>query len=213
MTRTQSIALAALIAIVAVAAGMLLSRTLLSPDPQGSGLALESGTVLTPPRPLPAAAFTDHRGEPFGDEQLRDRWSLLFFGFTSCPDICPMTLTILAQVETALADLPAPLRPQVVLVSVDPKRDTPEQLAKYVQFFSPSFVAVTAPQATLDEFTRQMGVPVGITPLGDDNYTVDHSAAVFAINPDGALRALFSPPHAAGTLAEDFRRLISTTDG
>jgi protein SCO1/2 len=203
MSRIRSIALGAVVAIVALGAGLLLSRALLSRPPQ----ALATGTVLAPPRPLPALAFTDQDGAAFDESRLRGRWSLLFFGFTSCPDVCPATLALLARVEKQLADLPAQRRPQVVLVSVDPQRDTPEQLAKYVRSFSPTFVAIRAEEPHMDEFTRSLGVPVARTATGDGGYTVDHSGSIFAIDPAGRLHALFSPPHEPDALADDLRRL------
>lgn len=189
---------------------MLLSRMLFSDSAHSREPVLASGTLIAPPRPLPRVGFTDHEGQPFGGDRLRGRWSLLFFGFTSCPDVCPMTLGILAQVEKQLIDLPAQQHPQIVLISVDPKRDTPEQLSKYLGFFSPKFVGVTGAQETVDEFARQMYVPVAITPLAEGGYTVDHSASIFVVGPDGALRALFSPPHSPDVLAADFRRLTRT---
>jgi protein SCO1/2 len=114
---------------------------------------------------------------------------------------------LLAQVEKQLSDSPPEERPQVILVSVDPQRDTPEQLASYVKFFSPSFIGVTASQESINKFTRSMGVPVAIRQIGEGRYTVDHSAAVFVIDPAGELRALFSPPHSPDALAADLRRL------
>jgi protein SCO1 len=210
MSRTQSIALAALVAIVAVVAGMLLSRALL-PGSAGSQPVLVSGTLLEPPRPLPPLEFTDQAGQRFDKTRLQGHWSLLFFGFTSCPDVCPQTLGILAQAEKRLADLPAAQRPQIVLVSVDPQRDTPAQLATYVRFFSPSFTGITASREATDEFARQMGVPVAITPLDNGSYTVDHSAAIFLVDPNGALRALFSTPHSPQKIADDYRRITAST--
>jgi protein SCO1 len=208
MSRIRTIALGAALAIVAMVAGMMLARTLAPGSGDSQGLQLSSGTVLAPPRPLPAMQFVDHRGEVFDNARMQGRWSLLFFGFTHCPDVCPMTLGVLAQVEKGLAALPPAERPHVVLISVDPERDSPQQLAQYVAHFSPSFVGATAPRASIDEFTRSIGVPVAITPTGEGGYTVDHSAAVFVINPDGALRALFSPPLAPATLEADLRQLI-----
>lgn len=208
MSRIQSIALAAT-AIVAIAAGMLLSRAILQRGADSQQPALATATLLTPPRPLPDVTFIDHEGKAFGGDRLRGRWSLLFFGFTSCPDVCPATLAILAQSEKALSDLPAAQRPQIILVSVDPQRDTPAQLSAYVKFFSPSFTGITAAQEIIDDVTRQMGVPVAITQLGDGNYTVDHSASIFLIDPEGALRALFSMPHSPQTIADDFRRIAA----
>jgi protein SCO1 len=205
MSRFQSLALAIVVGIVAVVAGMLLSRQLMP----GSAVALASGTLLEPARPLPAIDFVDQHGAAFGPERLRGRWSLMFFGFTSCPDICPATLAVLAQVEKLLADLPADRRPQIVLVSVDPKRDKPEQLAAYVKFFSPSFTGITGTQDAVDEFTRQMGVPIAITQLDGGGYTVDHSASIFLINPAGEMRALFSTPHTPKLIADDYRAVVA----
>lgn len=207
MTRKKSIALLTTLVIVAAVAGMLLSRAFFASTGAGSP-ALATGTLLNPPRPLPPFQLIDHRGHTFENERLQDQWSLMFFGFTHCPDVCPMTLRLLAQVTDSLTDLAPEQRPTVILVSVDPKRDTPEQLAKYVAFFDESFVGLTGSQEAIDSFTRQIGVPVAITPTDDGAYTVDHSAAVFLIDPSGALRALFTPPHSSEAIAEDYRRVV-----
>ncbi len=125
MSRTQSsLALAAIMAIVAAGAGVLLSRALLPGGVRSAEPALTSGTLLTPARPLPSFEFVDHRGEPFGAERLQGRWSLMFFGFTHCPDVCPATLGVLAQIEKQLSDLPEAGRPQVLLVSVETRSAT-----------------------------------------------------------------------------------------
>lgn len=207
MSRTRSIALGAVVAIVALLAGALISHVLLqSSDTQP---ALVSGTLLEPARPLPPLEFIDQARQPFDAGRLQGRWTLMFFGFTSCPDVCPTTLATLAQTEKLLGDLPGAQRPQVVFVSVDPQRDTPEQLASYVQFFDPGFVGITATQERIERFTREMGVVVAITPLEGGGYTVDHSAAIFLVDPNGAMRALFSAPHSAQQLAADYRKVVS----
>jgi len=206
MSRAKTIGLAALVAIVAIAAGMLLSRALLD---RPGGPTLAKATLLDPARPLPPMAFTDQNGQPFGLEQLRGHWSILFFGFTFCPDVCPMTLALLAQVEKKLADLPPEQRPHIVLVSVDPRRDTPERLAQYVKSFSPTFTGITGEQTAVQEFALKMGVPVAITEQPGGNYTVDHSAAIFVIDPNGALRALSSTPHEVPIIAEDYRSIVA----
>ena len=207
MNRTKSIVIGIALAIVAAIAGMLLSRALMERVVSADTIALTSGTLLEPARPLPTFSLIDQRGEPFGNEALRGGWTLMFFGFTHCPDVCPTTLRLLAQVQQSLVDLKGDLRPDVTLISVDPKRDTPEQLAKYVSFFGADFRGVTGSDEDIDNFTRQIGVPVAITPVGD-TYTVDHSGAIFLINPAGEIRALFSPPHTAATLADDYRRIV-----
>jgi len=214
MSRNQSILIATAVGIVAIASGMMFARALM----HGSGAAqtgmqagLAKATLLTPPRPLPQFALLDHTGAAFDPAQLKNHWSLLFFGFTRCPDVCPTTLGVLAQVEKSLADLPVAQRPQVILVSVDPQRDTPEQLAAYVRFFSPSFRGVTGTQQAIDSLTRALGVPVAISksPSGNGDYTVDHSAAIFLIDPQGALRALFSTPHVPAVIAADYRLILT----
>lgn len=207
MSRIRSVALAAVVAIVAIAGGVLLARAMLGGGSVGQ-LELVKATLLNPPRPLPGFTLTDHTGATFDQARLKDRWSLLFFGFTHCPDVCPTTLGMLAQTEKELAGLPAAQRPQIVLVSVDPQRDTPEQLASYVRFFSPSFTGVTGSQEAIDTFTRALGVPVAISALANGDYTVDHSAAIFLVDPNGALRALFSTPHSPAIIAADYRRIV-----
>ncbi len=207
MSRKQSIAVAAVVAIVAVAGGMLLARALFTS--QGSTqLALAKATLLTPPRPLPEFELVDQDGSPFTQAQLRGHWSVLFFGFTHCPDVCPTTLGVLAKARQELSDLPDELQPHVVLVSVDPKRDTPQQLASYVKFFDSSFTGVTGTERSIDEFTRAIGVPVAITPTQNGDYSVDHSAALFLIDPQGNMRALFSTPHVVSVIADDYRRIV-----
>jgi protein SCO1/2 len=209
MNQAKSIGLAALVAIVAIAAGVLLSRALLD---RSSAPQLAKATFIDPAKPLPPMTFVDDQGKPFGLEQLRGHWSILFFGFTSCPDVCPTTLALLAQVEKKLADLPAEQRPHVVFVSVDAKRDTPERLGQYVKSFSPTFTGITAgDQQAVEEFALKMGVPVAISPLPDGNYTVDHSAAIFFVDPSGALRALTSTPHTVPVIAEDYRSIVAAS--
>ncbi|WP_129780543.1 SCO family protein [Peristeroidobacter soli] len=206
MNRAKTIGLAALVGIVAIAAGMLLSRALLD---RSGGPTLAKATLIDPARPLPPMAFIDEQGKPFGQEQLRGHWSILFFGFTSCPDVCPTTLALLAQVEKKLADMPTEQRPHIVLVSVDPKRDTPERLAQYVKSFSPTFTGITGEQNAIHEFALKMGVPVAISEQPGGNYTVDHSAAIFLVDPNGALRALSSTPHEVPIIAEDYRAIVA----
>jgi protein SCO1 len=201
------VAVIALVAIVAAVAGVLLGRVSFDnrPLPQE---AMTAGTILNPPRPMPEFALVNHDGQPFTRERLRDRWSLLFFGFTNCPDVCPATMTVLAQVEKNFQDLAAEQRPQLVLVSVDPERDTPQQLSSYVKFFSPSFVGITGAKENIENFTQAMGVPVAISKSTEGSYSVDHSASIFLIDPNADFRALFSTPHDAKKIAADYRLIV-----
>jgi protein SCO1/2 len=133
----------------------------------------------------------------------------MFFGYTNCPDFCPTTLTTLAAVENRLraAQLPTP---QVIFVSVDAKRDTPAQLAKYVPYFDPGFVGLTATdQPAIEALARKWGVAVLIRPATDGNYTVDHSGAIFVIDPAGNLAAVLTGPFTVEALQSDIQRLVA----
>jgi protein SCO1 len=209
-TRTQTIALAIGVGILSIVIGALSAHWLLNAG-KSSTLELVTGTAITPPRALPPMQFVDQDQHPFDSARLTGHWTFMFFGFTNCPDVCPTTLAMLAQVDKQLADLPHALQPQVVFVSVDPERDTPERIGSYVRFFSPQFTGVTAPSTQIQSFTTALGVPVAITKSADGSYTVDHSGAVFVINPQGEWRALFSPPHQAKLIAADYRRLIAAS--
>lgn len=172
--------------------------------------ALAQATLFDAPRPLPDFRLVDHAGRTFDRERLRGHWHFLFFGFTNCPDVCPTTLATLAAVRAGLRDLPASERPGAVLVSVDPERDTPVALARYVPHFDPAFVGVTGDPAAIAALTRELGVVVMIgAPTGDGDYTVDHTAALFLIDPDGAWTAVFGAPHATDTIARDFRAIAA----
>jgi len=171
---------------------------------------LATGTWLTPSRALPDFSLIDQRDRTFGNANLRGHWSLLFFGYTNCPDFCPTTLTTLAAMDKQMRAAKAPVRPQVIFVSVDAKRDTPAQLAKYVPYFDPEFIGLTAAdQPSIEAVARKLGVGVIIQPAADGNYTVDHSGAIFVINPEGRLCAVLSGPFEAGALQGDFQRIVA----
>ena len=132
----------AIVVLAGVLAGVVVAHLLrnrAAPPPP-----LERATLFAEPRALPAFELIDQARAPFGPERLRGQWTFLFFGFVNCPDVCPTTLAMLADVRARIAtDLPRGDVPQVVLVSVDPGRDTPPVLAQYVAHFDPSFTGVT----------------------------------------------------------------------
>jgi protein SCO1/2 len=171
---------------------------------------LSSGSYLTPSRKLEDFSLIDQQGKVFGAANLRGHWSILFFGYTNCPYFCPTTLTTLAAMQKRLRAAKAPALPQVIFVSVDAKRDTPAQLAKYVPYFDPAFIGLTAAdQPSIEAVAKKLGVSVIITPAADGNYTVDHSGAIFVLNPDGRVTAILTGPFAADTLQRDFERIVA----
>jgi protein SCO1/2 len=204
MNRATLAALVLAGALAGVATAFVFTRARTAPP------ALERATLFETARPLPAIALQDQAGRAFDLDRMRGRWTLLFFGFTHCPDVCPTTLALLAGVRRQLADLPSGAMPQVVLATVDPARDTPEALARYVAHFDPSFTGITGSPDAIGAFTRELGVAVMIgLPAADGSYTVDHSAAIFLIDPDAAFSALFSTPHDGATIARDYRRIVA----
>ncbi|MEA3173987.1 MAG: hypothetical protein QOF42_1398 [Gammaproteobacteria bacterium] len=173
---------------------------------------LATGTLLSPSRQLADFSLIDSAGRGFGTANLRGHWSFMFFGYTNCPDFCPATLSTLAALNKRLRTENAAVVPQVIFVSVDAKRDTPEQLAKYVPYFDPGFIGLTAAQQpTLEAVARSMGVAVVIQPAKepDGSYTVDHSAQIFVLDPGGKLAAVLSGPFTVDALRGDLQRIVS----
>ena len=171
-------------------------------------VTLETGTLLDPPRAVaPMALDTTHGdADPLGD----DRWSLLFFGFTRCPDICPNTLTILSDAQQRIDEADV-TPPRIVLISVDPDYDTVDRLADYVAYFGTDVVGATGTEAAIAAVARDLGIVYRRVPLDDDDYTMDHTSAVLLIDPARQLRAVFSPPLRGDTLASDLIAALSLT--
>lgn len=150
------------------------------------------GLLWPPARELPQFSLTDQAGRPFTRDGFGGRWSLVFFGFTHCPDVCPTTLTTLAQ---AAATLRAEAHDyQIVFVSVDPQRDTPARIAEYVHYFDSEFLGLSGPDSQLERLARTVGAIYVRTPDADGQYEVDHSASVFIIDPAMRLVGALSPP-------------------
>jgi protein SCO1 len=206
MTPRSRILSAALIGVACAlgAVAAMLWRHALAP------VELTTGSALSPRRALPDFSLIDERGQSFGPANLQGHWSFMFFGYTNCPDLCPTTLSTLAAMEKRLRAGGARVRPQVIFVSVDARRDTPDQLAKYIPYFDAEFIGVTAPdQPTIEELARRLGVAVSISPQEHGGYTVDHSGAIFVVDPAGKLAAILTGPFTADALQADFQRLAA----
>lgn len=199
--------------LLAIAAGALAGMWL-ARDSAGVPPPLQNATMYPAPRPLPAFDLVDQHGRPFGPERLAGQWTLMFFGYLHCPDICPATLATLATARRELAGLPPALQPQVVLVSVDPGRDTVDKLAGYIGFFDPAFVGVTGAPEQAKRLADGVGV-VALPGPPDEygNYSVDHSTAVFLVDPAGAIAAVFRAPHSPDGLANDYRVIVDRIGG
>jgi protein SCO1/2 len=200
--------LAMFVGLLSAVAGISLWKVMQGP-PQPSNAAL---MVLPEPRVIADFALVDDEGAPFSLDNLRGHWSLIFFGYTHCPDVCPSTLYDLKLVHEKLAQLngDAASGHQVLFVSVDPERDTPEQLKKYVDYFHSDFIGVTGPQEQLAPLNMQLGIAYRIDEheAGSEQYNVDHSVSVLLMDPQGHLHGVFPAPHDADKMAGELAAAI-----
>lgn len=168
-----------------------------------------AATVLPEPRPLPAFSLVDQHDKPFTRDSLTGHDSILFFGFTHCPDICPATLQQLAIArQQVVADGTA--FPDIVLVSVDPARDTPDIMAEYVGHFGAGITGVTGRAEDIASLAGALGIFFSNSGDDSENYNVDHSAAVLLINANAEWQAVFSAPHEVGDFVHDIPLLTDS---
>jgi protein SCO1/2 len=200
MTSRSTWILSGLLAVCAAAAGLWLARELDHSAPE-----LASGTWLPQARSIGSFSLTDDQGKAFTEQRLSGAPTLVFFGFTHCPDVCPTTLVTLAEVKRA-APMPG-LR--VLFVSVDPARDTPAVLGRYVRAFDPGFTGLTGSERAIGELAARLGVAYERVDLPGGDYTMDHSAALFLLDATGRNVAIFTAPFAAASLIADLRRICS----
>jgi protein SCO1/2 len=147
------------------------------------------------PRIFKDFQLLNQNGEPVNAALFEGKWSLVFFGFTYCPDICPTTMALMNRFYQAQGEGRFGDDLQIVLVSVDPARDTPDKLKPYVEYFNPAFVGLTGEFLALHRFATQLNIPFSKVPGGGDNYTVEHSANIAIINPRGHYAGFFKAPH------------------
>ncbi|HVV67434.1 MAG TPA: SCO family protein [Gammaproteobacteria bacterium] len=181
-----------------------------------SDTQLVSATVFQQPRALTPFNLTDDNDHPFTLDNFKGHWSLLFFGFTNCPDLCPTTLSVLNQAYKQLASTNPKTMPQVVFISVDPEQDDSQTIAKYLSSFNPSFLGATGSQSTLDQLTRELNVlymkvapPQANT---DEHYSIDHSGTILIINPQGQFYGVFTTPHDPNKIAKDTQTLMAALE-
>lgn len=193
MTRTQKTVFI-LVAIVAVVLGLTVNRVLSGKDQGDQTALIDAGIILLPQsREVPNLQMTNQDGQPVSLDSLKDKWTLLFFGYTFCPDICPTTLAQLRQIKSELPDEAAG-RLRVVLVSVDPNRDTPQQLKTYLGYFDKQFVGLTTPVENIQKLANAVSIPFIPADTSKPNYTVDHSGNLALLGPDGTQRGFIRAP-------------------
>ena len=180
-----------LMAFICVILGLFF-HNFLNPGLPGDDQLRELGFFHYPEyRPLSAFVLRDNEGVTVDETIFEGRWTLMFFGFTYCPDICPTTMGVLARATSKMSDPPA-----VILVSVDPERDTVSSMDAYVRSFSPTFRGLTGEFDQIVLLASQLNVAFGKVPGPDpDGYLVDHSASIAVINPKGKYVGFIKAPH------------------
>jgi protein SCO1/2 len=207
MTRTQKTVFI-LVAIVTLIMGLTVYRVL-SGNNQGAQVGMiDAGIILLPQsRPLPDMAMTNQDGQAVSLSDLKGKWTLLFFGYTFCPDICPTTLAQLRQIKSELPK-EAVSNLRVVLVSVDPNRDTPQQLKQYLGYFDKDFVGLSAPVAQIQKLANAVSIPFIPADTSKPNYTVDHSGNLVILGPDGTQRGFIRAPMSNPKLVAQLPNLL-----
>ena len=169
-------------------------------------LQVNGAVLLNTPRIFSDFELRDHRDQPFTAEQLRGQWSILFFAFSNCPDICPTTLSTLNDMYSKLS-VEEQAKLQIVMVSLDAERDSVEKLADYVPYFNADFIGVTGNQHFVRRMAGELNIAYNRVPLEGDNYTIDHSTQLLLINPKGDYHAFFKAPHSEIMLRQTWRSI------
>ncbi|MEJ2454090.1 MAG: SCO family protein [Candidatus Thiodiazotropha sp.] len=199
-----------------LAGGIIYAVIALQPKPATEPpLALQSATLLPELRSLPPFSLVDQQGRAYDNRRLQNHWTLLSFGYTHCPDICPTSLAMLAQMKQQLQQKGMQDPYEIAFVSVDPERDTPQQLGEYVAYFDPDFLGLTGTPSAIEELARPLGILYRkvITEGSAMDYVMDHSASMVLLDPQGRYRALFSPPHDAAMMAQDILAISQGAEG
>lgn len=163
--------------------------------------------VYDEPREFKNFSLIDHNGNELTQEFFNDKWTLVFFGFTSCPDICPLTMASLGRFSDLLAaQTDYAENTQVIMISVDPKRDTPEKMAEYVTAFNEDFVGATGELIDIFSLASEFYLSFSHTPSEEmENTQVSHSGQVVLIDPDGLYHGFLKPPHEAVKMLENYK--------
>lgn len=211
-----------LILMAALAAGLGLWAAQVVFGPQRAQPVAAEGPVLDPGsmkavrlfpqvRAVPDFALQQSDGTALSARELQGRWTIVFFGFTHCPDVCPTTLSELALVQKQWAGVDPARRPQVLFVSVDPGRDTPEKTGEYAAYFHPDTLAATLPEPALQAFANSLGMVYMKVPTEGGDYTMDHSTPLVVMDPRGRQAGLIRPPFVPADIAADLIALSKAT--
>lgn len=202
-----------LVAAVAAGLGLWLSQRHFGEPASTPWPETRQVRLFDPPRELPEFNLRQSDGTPLVPGELNGHWTLVFLGFTHCPDVCPTTLARLAGAQKQWASLPEARRPRVLFISVDPERDTPDRIGEYAHAFHPDTLAATADLPALENFVRSLSMVFAKVPLGDDapagEYTIDHSASMAVLDPQGRMAGVLQQPFDPDVVAADLAALTA----
>ena len=202
--KISNIALLITIAALSLVIGIAVSQFMFK-APAAVPKNLEA-TLLDKSKPLTAFNLIDHDSKAFNLDSLKNNWSFLFFGYTHCPDVCPLAMQVMRKVwKDKKLEVISKTNLKMIFVSVDPDRDTPAILKSYAQYYNPAFIGVTGKANEIDNLTQQIGILYGFDePNKNGDYNVAHSGQIILIDPKGNMRAVFSPPLNPASIAKDF---------
>lgn len=173
------------------------------------------GTFLPQPKAISDFQLVDNAGQSFTKESLKGHWTMMFFGFTNCGMVCPTTMSALNKMYSTLAtELPPEKMPQVVMVTVDPERDSVARMNEYVTSFNPHFMGARAAMPQIEKLEKELhlvAVKMDVEGQGKDHYTINHSAEILVFNPNAELQALLSMPHKPDQMVKDFKAMLMTS--
>ena len=202
-----------LCAALAAGLGMYSAQRYFTPKPVPRPAVVEMRAVrlFDAPREIGEFKLDGASGQALTQESLAGHWTVVFLGFTHCPDVCPTTLAELAKAQELWREMPEAIRPRLLFVSVDPERDTPKIVADYAHYFDPDTLAATAAAQPLADFASAMGLVYMKVPLPDGDYSMDHSATLVLLDPQGRQAGLVRPPLDANAIASDLRKLAEAS--
>jgi protein SCO1/2 len=197
-----------LVLIAALAAGIgLWAAQRFIAQPPVAELKLQTARLFPSPRELPDFSLASGKDGHIDKRSLAGHWTIVFLGFTHCPDVCPTTLADMAKAQKIWRSLPATSRPRLLFVSVDPDRDTPEQLANYARFFDADTLTATAPEPALGNFAKSLNLVYMKVPQANGDYDMDHSSSLMLLDPQVRQAGFLRPPLEPEKIAADLIQL------
>lgn len=188
--------------IVGIVAGVFTSKYYLSEPARRPEI---NGLLWPNPKTIGPFTMVTQDNIPFTQEDLSGHWSFLFFGYTHCPDVCPITLSVMDHVYRQLQENNQAGKVQMIFVSVDPQRDTPAELSPYLDYFNDDFIGLTGSREQLESLTRQMGIAYARgKETAPGEYLVDHTASIFLLSPNNKWIGIFSSPHDKQDITDRF---------